>query len=177
VFELAIAPEPLIGPSAFFGLGGTDALWDVRGHFLYLSTGVVTRADQKAEFGLIAGRLDGCALPPLRSRAFVVHPCIGIEVGSLQSRGIETGRYSPESQSKLRVAAGPLVRGRLQVGQLAVEAYGGPSISVAGGQRFFFREPAGESTFYQASPVGWVMGVSLAVLADFSVISGDPIPY
>jgi hypothetical protein len=107
----------------------------------------------------------------------VDHPCIGIELGSLQSRGIETQRYSAESHSRLRVAAGPLVRGRAEVGQLAVEAYGGPWISLAGSRRFFFREPAGESTFYQAPPVGWVIGASLAVLADLSVISGDPIPY
>jgi hypothetical protein len=43
------------------GLGGVESHWDVRGYFLSLSTGVVTEGDQKAEFGLIAGRLDGCA--------------------------------------------------------------------------------------------------------------------
>ena len=177
VLELTIAPEPLVGPDAFLGLGGAGSLWDVRGHFLYLSTGVVSEAEQKAEFGLIGGRLDGCALPLLRSPAFVVHPCIGIEVGSLETRGVETERYSAESQKNLRVAAGPLVRGRAEVGQLAVEAYGGPWISVVGSRRFFFREPAGESTFYEAPAVGWVIGAGLAVLADLSVISRDPTPY
>ena len=167
VAEHAVAPSPLLGVDAFFGVGQRAPAWDVRAHFVYMRSGVVEEAGQSADFTLLGGRLDGCAFPFLDLERSTLGPCLSIELASVQSSGQSREGFAGVDETTAWLAAGPLLRFRQAFAELRVELAGGPWFPIAGTRTFVFGPPGGEdSSFHDVPPVGWTAGASLALALD-----------
>jgi hypothetical protein len=164
--QQAIAPSPMIGFSAFAGLGEQGAAWDARLSFVYAGSGVTERNDAAAEFSLLAGQIEACAFPLVRSQRFVVDPCLALELGELESTGVDNLRYSGEQRSGVWVAGGPLLRLRYAFNELWLELFGGPWIPIAGTREFVFEDPAGNRSYHRVPTVGLVGGLRAALHFD-----------
>jgi hypothetical protein len=163
--HLIIAPEPMLGASAFVGLARQPD-WDLRGAFVYAASGAVTRDAQAAEFALLAGRLEGCAFQLAKSAGLSLDPCLAIELGALESSGLESARYSSNEKTTWWMAAGPLLRGQASVGVSRLEAYAGPWFPVAGRQNFVFQNREGGVTFHEVPLVGLLAGLNVTLVLD-----------
>lgn len=166
IAEEDIAPTPLIGASAFVGLGHTSPSWELRATFVAMRSGVVEEQDLSAEFSLLAGQIEACAFPFIRTERFFVEPCAAAEIGSVQSRGVDSGLYSGTSRSTLWAASGPLLRARHAFSELWLEAYAGPWFPIAGTRTYVFRDPSGARDFHDVPIVGVIAGVGLALRLD-----------
>jgi hypothetical protein len=164
--QQALAPSPLIGVTAFAGIGDHAAAAEARLGVVFAQSGTTESDDASAEFSLLAGQLEACAFAIVRSERFVVDPCFAVEVGRVVSRGIDSARYAGEERSTLWAALGPLLRARHAFSQLWLEAYGGPWIPVAGTREFVFQDPQGNRSFHEVAPVGLVGGLGLALRLD-----------
>jgi hypothetical protein len=163
VVAQAIAPSPMLGATAFLGLGEDDPSWDARASFVFARSGPVESDGQSAEFSLLAGQLEGCAFPIVQRERFLLEPCLALELGSVESRGADSQLYSGSSQSTLWGAAGPLLRARHSFSELWIELYGGPWIPLLGTREFVFTDPDGNRAFHDVPPVGFVAGARLAL--------------
>jgi hypothetical protein len=167
VAEHAVAPSPLLGVDAFFGVGQRAPQWDVRANFVYLRSGVVEGAGQSAEFALLGGRLDGCALPFLDLERSTLGPCLSVELASVRSSGQTQEGFVGSEQSTAWLAAGPLLRFRQAFAELRTELAGGPWFPIAGTRTFVFGRPGGEDDdFHEVPPVGWTARASVALALD-----------
>jgi hypothetical protein len=164
--QQAIAPEPLIGATAFAGLGGHEASWEARIGVAFGSSGVTERSDASARFSLLAAQLEGCAFPIVRGKRFLVDPCLAAELGRVNSGGIENSRYLGEQRSTLWAAGGPLLRVSYAFSELRLEAYGGPWIRIAGTREYVFADSQESRSFHEVPPVGLVGGVRAALHLD-----------
>ncbi|MBK8995710.1 MAG: hypothetical protein IPM35_08180 [Myxococcales bacterium] len=160
--EQAVAPDPLLGGQAFFGLGDESATWNLRARGAYARSGVVANGEQQAQFTMLAGGLEFCVLTLVRTDRWVVQPCAVAELGRVRSEGLDTGRYAPIQHDTIWGAAGPLLRVQGAFDSLRVEAYGGPWVPFAGTRTFVFVGPEGESEFHRVPWVGWIGGANLA---------------
>jgi hypothetical protein len=164
--QQAIAPSPMIGATAFAGLGQRELPWDARLSFVYAGSGVTHNNDASAEFSLLAGRIEGCAFAIVESERFFVDPCLALELGRVTSNGVENLRYSSEQQSSFWAAGGPLVRARYAFSELWLELFGGPWIPIAGTRDFVFEDPPENRSFHRVPPLGWAGGVRAALHLD-----------
>jgi hypothetical protein len=160
--EYALAPAPMLGATAFIGLTGDRRSWDARAGFTYSRTGSVERNAERAEFSLIAARIDGCAFPFVHGERFALHPCLAVELGAAQSRGEDSELYRGADKSTFWGAGGPLLRARQLFDELALELHAGPWIPFAGTRTFVFRGPGNRQSFHEVPPVGVVAGAGLA---------------
>jgi hypothetical protein len=165
VAHMVITPEPMLGATAFVGLGEQPS-WDLRGAILYAASGTVTRDARAAEFTLVAGRLDGCALQLAKSARFSLDPCLAVELGALRSVGLESEQYSSSEETTFWMAGGPLLRGQALVDPLRLEAYAGPWFPIAGRQSFVFHSREGDLTFHDVPPVGLLAGLNVSLAID-----------
>ncbi|MBK7581364.1 MAG: hypothetical protein IPI67_14265 [Myxococcales bacterium] len=164
--EQAVAPDPLLGGNAFFGLGDKSAAWNLRGRVAYARSGVVVNGEQQARFSLLAGGLDVCVWPLVSGQRWAVQPCAAGELGRVESEGLDTVGYAPVRRDTTWGAAGPLLRVQGELETLRVEAFGGPWIPFAGTRSFVFEGPDGGTEFHRVPWVGWLGGVNLALRLD-----------
>jgi hypothetical protein len=163
VAEHAVAPDPLVGASAFFGVGSQATRWDVRANFVYMRSGVVDQAGQSAEFALIGGRLDGCAFPLLDLKRSTLGPCLAVELASVRSSGRSAQAFVGSARSSAWFALGPLLRFRQAFAELHLELLGGPWFPIAGTRSFTFEQPTGEASFHEVPTVGWMAAAGLSL--------------
>jgi hypothetical protein len=166
--EQDVAPDPLFGGSAFFGVGDgrPDAAWNLRARVSYARSGVVTNGEQEARFALLAGGLDVCVWPIVNEERWALLPCASGELGQVQSEGLETTRFTSVRHDTVWGAAGPLLRVPGVFDELRIEAQGGPWIPFAGTRTFVFEGQGGESVFHRVPWVGWRAGVNVALRLD-----------
>jgi hypothetical protein len=163
VMEHAVAPDALIGASAFFGVGSRAARWDVRANFVYMRSGVVERAGQSAEFVLLGGRLEGCAFPFLNLERSTLGPCLVAELASVSSSGRTSAGFVGSDESTAWLAMGPLLRFRQTFAELHVELLGGPWFPAIGTRTFVFEQPSGEASFHEVPVVGFTAAAGLSL--------------
>jgi hypothetical protein len=160
--ESTLAPEPMIGGSAFVGLSHFPE-WSVRLHF-EASTNLLTQSgDRSAEFQLFAGRLDACALPLVTTTRITLQPCAVAVLGSVRSNGVETDRYYANSERQAWGAAGPLIRAQGKFVELFVDAELGPWFPIIGTRKYVFQEENGEVSFHEVPVVGWFFAAHAAL--------------
>jgi hypothetical protein len=164
--QQAIAPEPLIGAGAFAGLGEREASWEARIGVVLASSGVTEQNDASARFSLLAAQLEGCAFSIVRTKRFLVGPCLATELGRVKSGGIENSRYLGEARSTFWAAAGPLLRMSYAFSELRLEAYGGPWIRIAGTRDYVFADSQGNRSFHEVPPLGLLGGLRAAFQLD-----------
>jgi hypothetical protein len=164
--EQSVAPDPLFGGNAFFGLGDRSATWNLRARVAYARSGVVANGEQQARFTSLTGGLDVCVWSLVSGKRWAIQPCAAAELGRVQSEGLDTFRYAPARRDTIWGAAGPLLRVQGAFDSLRVEALGGPWIPFAGTRRFVFEGPEGETEFHRVPWVGWIGGVNLALRLD-----------
>jgi hypothetical protein len=167
VAEHAVAPEPLIGIDAFFGVGQRAPHWDVRANFVYMRSGAVEHSGQSAEFLLLGGRLEGCAFPLLDLERSTLGPCLSVELASVRSSGETREGFAGADESTAWLAGGPLLRFQQTFAELRVEAVAGPWFPIAGTRTFVFGRPGSEDgSFHEVPPVGWTAGANLSLALD-----------
>ncbi len=166
VAEQDVAPEPLLGGTALFGVGDREAAWNLRARVAYGRSGVVASGEQQARFTLLAGGLDVCVWPIVSGQRWAVQPCAAGELGRVQSEGIDSARYAAVRHDTIWGAGGPLLRAQGAFDELRVELYGGPWFPFAGTRTFIFEGAAGQEVFYRGPAVGWLGGVNLVFRLD-----------
>jgi hypothetical protein len=157
-----LAPEPMLGGSAFVGLNSFPA-WSVRLHFEASTNLLAQSGDRSAEFQLFGGRLDACALPLVTTTRFTVQPCAAAVFGSVRSNGIETDRYYANSERQAWGAGGPLIRAQGKFVELFVDAELGPWFPIVGTRKYVFQGTNGEVSFHEVPIVGWFFAAHAAL--------------
>jgi hypothetical protein len=105
----------------------------------FAETGTTGPSGDSAEFRLIAARLEGCALALALSRGVRVRPCLGVDTGLLQARGV--GADLPRSNEAFWLSLVLDLRLQLTVtNRFFVEVAGGPVIPVTRPE-FVFERP------------------------------------
>jgi hypothetical protein len=161
---VGVIPEPLIGLTGFVGLS-REPSWDARIGFVFAPATSSNNAERSADFELLGGRLEGCALPVWAESRFRVHPCLMLELASVRSEGTATPDYSPSVERVLRAAGSALIRAQVVLHTLRLEGYAGPTVRIAGTGTYVFTDATGELVYYEAPRIGSTAGVNLAVTA------------
>jgi hypothetical protein len=105
----------------------------------FAETGTTGPSGDSAEFRLIAARAEGCALALPLSRGVRVRPCLGVDTGVLQARGV--GAERPRSNEAFWLSVVLDLRLQLTVmNRFFVEVAGGPVIPVTR-PTFVFERP------------------------------------
>ena len=166
LIQQAIAPTPLFGGAAFAGLGHRDLAVEGRVGIVYAQSGTTESDGASAEFALLSGQLEACGLALLRRPRFVVDPCLAVQIGRIESRGIDSELYAGRSTTHRWGAFGPLLRARHAFGELWLEAYAGPWIPFLGPREFVFEDPQGNHSFHEVAAVGFTGGLNVALRLD-----------
>jgi|RhiMethySRZTD1v2_1073278.scaffolds.fasta_scaffold190589_3 hypothetical protein len=166
LIQQAIAPTPLFGAAAFAGLGHRDWAADARLGVVYAQSGTTENGDASAEFALLAGQLETCGFALLPRERFVLEPCLAVQIGRVESRGVDSELYAGRSTTHRWGAFGPLLRARHAFGQLWLEAYAGPWIPFLGPREFVFEDPEGNHSFHEVAAVGFTGGLAVALRLD-----------
>jgi hypothetical protein len=135
----------------------------VRAHVVASSNLLAEHGDRAAEFQLIGGRLDACALSLVTTSRLTLQPCVVTLVGSVHSQGVETDRYYASSQRELWGAAGPTLRGQAKFMELGLDAEVGPWFPVLGTREYVFQHADGEVSFHKVPVAGWFIAVHVAI--------------
>jgi len=160
--EGALAPEPMLGGSAFVGLGRFPA-WSMRAHVAASTNLLVENGDRAAEFQLIGGRIDACALPLVTTTRLAVGPCAVVALGSVRSNGVETDRYYANSEREVYGAGGPVLRAQGKFVELFLDAEIGPWFPIVGTRKYVFQRADGEVSFHEVPVAAWFFAAHAAL--------------
>jgi hypothetical protein len=138
----------------------------VRLGVVYAHSGTTESAGASAEFALLAGQLEACGFALLRRERFVLDPCLAVQIGRIDSRGVDSELYAGRSTTHRWGAFGPLLRARHGFGELWLEAYAGPWIPFLGPREFVFEDPEGNHSFHEVRAVGFTGGLTVALRLD-----------